>query len=65
LALSPQHYKQHPPGSKVPTVLDKATSEARGKYLPSLREEFGEANVHCWAVVRVGLGTLLLEKIKR
>jgi hypothetical protein len=51
------------PGSTVRTVLEEAIQEARGKYVPALQAEVGEANVHCWALVRVGMTRIVCKKV--
>ncbi len=47
--------------STVRDVLKAAVEEARSKYLPS--DEGGEANIHCWALVRVGLKRIICTKV--
>jgi hypothetical protein len=56
-------YKQHKSGSTVRTVLEEAAKEARGKYVPDLQAEIGEGNVHCWALVRVGLARIVCANV--
>ncbi len=46
--------------STVRDVLKVAVEEARSKYLPV---EGGEANIHCWALVRVGLKRIICKKV--
>ncbi len=47
--------------STVRDVLKATVEEARSKYLPSvlMADEGGEANIHCWALVRVGLKRII------
>jgi hypothetical protein len=63
LPLSEIYFKQHKSRATVQAVLEEAVREAQDKYLPALKAEMGEANVDCWALVRVGLARVVLQKV--
>ena len=52
-----------PAGSTVGSALAAASEEARVRYVPTLQAEVGEANVHCWALVRVGMARIVCEEV--
>jgi hypothetical protein len=63
LPLNVGFMKQHKKGDTVKIVLDKAVEEAKSKYLPPLQGELGPTNVHCWALVKVGLRRIIWKKV--
>ena len=63
LALNVAFMKQFKRGDTVKTVLEKAVQEARNTHLPPLQKEIGQANVHCWVLVRVGTRRIIWKQV--
>jgi hypothetical protein len=63
LPLNVAFMKQYKRGDTVKTVLEKAVQEARSTHLPPLQKEIGQANVHCWVLVRVGTRRIIWKQV--
>ena len=63
LPLNVAFMKQFKKGDTVKTVLENAVQEAKCTHLPPLQKEIGQANVHCWVLVRVGMKRIIWKQV--
>jgi len=63
LPLNVAFMKQYKRGDTVKAVLEKAVQEAWSTHLPPLQKEIGQANVHCWVLVRVGTRRIIWKQV--
>jgi len=63
LRLNVAFMKQFKKGDTVKTVLEQAVQEVQHTHLPPLQKELGQANVHCWVLVRVGMKRIIWKKV--